>query len=128
MAKKSMLAARKRIAPETLSNGPPNAVKFSTAAIVFRTVPLPLGINHSIENAQYAVPNFWLKKPQKKEEPSSLAWKRDAGLKKKLDNLSFCCYQFRKRQFFVVIMINLLAIRNLIILVEGLIILGETKG
>jgi hypothetical protein len=40
------------------------------------------------------VPNFWLKKPQKKEEPSSPAWKRDAGLKKKLDNLSFCCYLF----------------------------------
>ena len=86
MAKKSMSAARKKAAPETLSSEPPNVVKFFTAAIVFRNVPLPPGTNPSIENVRCAVQNFWLKKPQKNKEHSSPAWSRDADLKKKLDN------------------------------------------
>ena len=53
-------------------------------------------------------------------------------MKKKLDNLSFSCYLFDEIKAFVVIMIKLFAIRNLIsliiILVEGTIIFGETKG
>ena len=86
MAKQSVSAVQKRTAPETLSSVPPSVVKFSTAAVVFQNVPLPPGINLSIENAQCAVPNFWLKKPQKNKEHSSPVWSRDADLKKKLDN------------------------------------------